>query len=238
MEGVNGNSTYEAIEQALARLDESEKYQAKFKKWNLITTIAIVVVFVFYIILFYQMFTKNLSQENFAAEVQPAVEQVAPQITEASLEVFTDVTPIYLEEGRKKAEAIMPELISILEKQSDIFITNLSSLAEKELEASLTRIVEAAASEFRAQHPDLTDQQLLEFVDKTEESLKTLFIELAEDIIEQTLPEISVMKATAEEIAAGAPPLDTLELSRLLIHKLLLLLDQEIMEGGIYDDIK
>lgn len=238
MAGVNGNSSYEDINRALARLDESEKYQSKFKKWNLMATIAIVLVFIFYIILFYQVFTKNMSPDNFAAEIQPAVDQFAPQITEASLEVFTDVTPIYLDEGRKKAEAIMPELILLLEEQSELFITNLSRVAEKELEESLTRIVETAAIEFREQHPDLTDEQLHDFVNQTEESLKTLFIELAEDIIEQTLPEISTMKETAEEIAAGTPSLDTIELSRLLIHKLLFLLDQEIMEGGIYDDIK
>ncbi len=212
-------------------LKQSHSRQEKYRLWNRLATITAVIVFIIYIILFYQLFSKNMSAENFAANLQNSVEELAPVITDASIEVITQVSPVYLDLAAKKVDAMLPTFMNSLEKQTDIFITDMSGFAEKELQAALERVVKQVAVEFRKEYPDLTDEQLEKFIDETEEDFILLFAHLSEKIVNQSLPSIMEMKLITEDLTDKDMPEETMEIYRLFLHKLLMLLDREIMEG-------
>ena len=211
---------------------QSQARQQKFRLWNRLATIGILIVFVIYLFLFYNLLSTNLSGEKFTQSVREGMGQFAPVITDATLEVLTRVSPIYLELATRKADEIMPDLVASLEKQTDVFIVNMSDFARKELEAKLHGLVEQVAADFRTQYPDLTDEQIERFIDQTDEDFRQMFFVVSERIMDDNLPEIMKMKYLAESMSESERmPVEDVEIYRLFLHKLLLLLDMEIMEG-------
>ncbi|MEW5723469.1 MAG: hypothetical protein AB1896_10205 [Thermodesulfobacteriota bacterium] len=224
LEGLQSTLT-----EIVGRLRQSQGKQHKFRWWNRLATIAVLAVFILYIILFYRMFSVNLSSEKFQAGFQAAMGQLAPVITDASLEVLTEVSPVYVDLATKKAEEIMPTIMSSLEKQSDVFITNMSRFAQENFQARLDRLVKKVADEFRRQYPDLTDEQIERFIHESERDFSDLFLETAQELMDDTRPQIMEMKYLAESMTEGHHPRETMELYALFLHNLLLLLDREIM---------
>lgn len=212
-------------------LFQSKIRQRKLRWWSHGLTAAIVIVFAIYIVLFYQTLRDNLSAEKFAESIQMRVAEMAPVITDASLEVLTQVSPIYLELARKKADALTPRFMDTMEQNVDIFITNMSKFAQKEFQGRLEMIVKQLADEFRKAFPGLTDEQIDRFIDQTEMDIRTVFLEGTEHILNRSLPEIVQLKSLVQKLEDKNMPKENIELARLLLHKLLVLLDKEIMEG-------
>lgn len=128
----------------------------------------------------------------------------------------------------------MPKFLDSLEKQMDIFITNMSKFTQKEFKSRLEKIVRQLASEFRKAFPDLTDEQIERFINQTENDIQTVFLEGTEHIVNQSLPEIMQMNLIVEGLDDKNLPKENMELTRLFLHKLLVLLDKEIMEGSAH----
>ena len=89
------------------------------------------------------------------------------------------------------------------------------------------------AEEFRKAYPDLTDRQIEQFINETEGDLNKLFLELSGHIVTESYPHITELKHLAETLSDRYRHIYDFELHRLFLHKLLLLLDYEIMEGTI-----
>jgi hypothetical protein len=210
---------------------QSKNRQRKLRWWSHGLTAAIIIVFAIYIVLFYQTLRENLSAEKFAESIQIHMAEMAPIITDASLEVLTQVSPVYLELARKKADALTPRLMDGLEQNVDIFITNMSNFTQKEFQGRLDVIVKQLADEFRKAFPGLTDEQIDRFIDQTEMDIQTAFIEGTEHILNRSFPEITQLKSLVQQLEDKNMPKENIELTRLLLHNLLVLLDKEIMEG-------
>jgi hypothetical protein len=196
-----------------------------------LTTLLILFVFAVYIFLFYFTIRDNFSREAFQASLPKHTALLAPVISEAAVDVVENVQPVYTQAVVDKAETFLPEFSLAAAEQTDVLLDDLTAFGQKELETRLHRIVEAYAAEFRGQYPDLTDQQLQTFIEDTENRLGLLFAELSQEIVDQSLPEVMEMKLLSESMAGDQPELDEDRLFQLFIHKLLMLLDQEIMEG-------
>ena len=85
---------------------QSQMRQKKLRWWSHAATIAILIVFAIYIVLFYQTLRNNLSAEKFAESIRTRIAEMAPVMTDASLEVLTQVSPVYFELANKKANAL------------------------------------------------------------------------------------------------------------------------------------
>ncbi|MBW2149789.1 MAG: hypothetical protein JRI22_22585 [Deltaproteobacteria bacterium] len=215
-------------------LAKSKNRQKKLRRWGHGATMAILIVFAIYAVLFYQTLRTNLSAKKFAESVQLHTAQMAPVITDATMEVLTQVSPVYMELATEKANALMPTFLNTLERQMDIFITNMSTFAQKEFQRLLEKIVRQVADEFRKAFPDLTDEQIESFITQTDKDIQTVFLEGTGHIVDQTLPEIIRMSLLVESLEDKNLPEENMELTRLFLHKLLLMLDKEIMEGSGY----
>ncbi|MBF0530198.1 MAG: hypothetical protein HQK55_13190 [Deltaproteobacteria bacterium] len=231
---VTDNNQSEQLQTAFKSLEDlveaSQVRQSKLRWISRGLTVAIVVVLGIYIFMIYSTLNNNLSSEKFNQSIQTHTAEMIPVITDASMEVIVGASPKYLELANKKLENIMPSLLVSLEKQADIFISNMSVFGQKESHARLMKILNQVALEMKKQFPDLTDEQLVWFVEESEDDLKEAFAQVAEHILDQTLPEIMEMKYLSESMVDRNLPKDEMELVRLFLHKLLLQVDKEILE--------
>lgn len=211
-------------------LSQSQERQHRLRRWNKFTTLAILFVFTVFIFLFYYTIKINFAAEKFSKSIRNHTAELVPSLTEASLEVMTDIQPVYLEAARKKSETYSPEFMIALENQTDIFIRNMSAFGEKEFQDRLEKLVEGVAQEFRKTYPDLTNDQIEAFIQDTEDDLNIMFLEISEHIINQSLPEMMEMKSVSASMAEQQPKMDEAELYKMFLHKILVLLDMEIME--------
>ena len=210
---------------------KSQEKQHQLRRWNQFTTLGILAVFLIFIFLFYSVIKSNFSADRFSKSIKENTVDLAPTITNASLEVLKEVQPVYVEEARIKAEEMMPEFMVALESETNIFIQEMSVYGDTEIRARLMAILENVAARFKAEYPDLTDEQLAQFVSETEDELLTTMVAISEHILDQSLPDIMEMKYLVEESARQHPEMVEEELYRLFLHKLLMLFDMELMEG-------
>ena len=227
----------EDVESALKEMEsfltKSKIRQKKYRWWGHAITMGIVIVLIIYLFSFYKIFRSNLSGEKFSESIQKYMAEMAPVITNSSVEVMTQVSPVYMDLAKKKSDSLIPILMDSIEKQTDLFITNMSKFSRDELESRLDRIIDSQAEEFERAYPDLTDEQLERFIKETEENIQMVFIQVSEHIVNQSIPEIMEMKFLAESLSDEHRHRDNLTLFRLFLHKLLLILDMEVMEGEI-----
>jgi hypothetical protein len=216
------------LEDALLK---SKARQRKLRWWSQGVTLAVIAVLAIYLVIFYRTFKTNLSAAKFSESIQTHMAEIAPVVTKSSVDVVTEVSPVYMELAEKKLETLMPQFKSEANKRVEILLANMSKFAEDELQTRLDKLVKGQAEEFRKAYPDLTDEQIEKFIKETDEDLQTAFVEASEDILNQSLPEITEMKYLAESLSEEHKDLETHELLRLFLHKLLILLDKEIMEG-------
>jgi hypothetical protein len=221
------------LEEVAGYLDKSKERQRRLRWWAHGVTAAIVIVFAIYAVAFYKMVGRNLSADNFNKSIQSHITNITPVLIKSSQEVMAQIAPIYLEEARKKAYAMEPEFRESLKKHTDIFVSNITKFAQSEFTTSLNRIVRQQEEEFRKAYPDLTDEQIEQFINETESDLNNVFLELSEHIVSESYPHITELKHLAETLSDRYRHMNDLELNRLFLHKLLLLLDYEIMEGAI-----
>jgi len=239
-EGTMDNSEIEKVEDIKSRLEEvgdylhkSKERQRRLRWWSYGVTVAIVIVFVIYAAAFYKMIARNLSAENFTNSIQSHMADIVPVLINSSQEVMTQVAPVYVEAARKKAASMEPEFRKRLKKHTDIFVSNMATFAQNEFRTRLNRIVSQQVEEFHKAYPDLTDRQIEQFINETEGDLNKLFLELSEHIVNESYPHITELKHLAETLSDRHRHINDFELHRLFLHKLLLLLDYEIMEGTI-----
>ena len=190
--GSEKNDALQNLQENLVDLESRiQKSQGKLKQlrlWNQLTTLAILLVFLVFIFLFYSVVKNNFSGERFSKSIKENTVDLAPTITNATLEVLKDAQPVYLEETRKKVEELMPEFMVALERETDIFIQEMSVYGDKEIRKRLMNILESVAEKFKEEYPDLTDEQLEKFIAETEDELRSTLMEVSEHILDQSLP--------------------------------------------------
>ena len=221
------------LEEVEGYLDKSRERQRRLRWWSHGVTVTIVIVFAIYAAAFYKMVGRNLSAKNFNKSIQSHMNDIAPVLIKSSQEVMAQIAPTYVDAARKKAITMEPEFRESLKKHTDIFISNIARFAQSEFKTRLNRIVSQQAEEFRKAYPDLTDEQIEQFINETENDLNILFLELSEHIVSESYPHITELKHLAETLSDRHRHINDFELHRLFLHKLLLLLDYEIMEGVI-----
>jgi hypothetical protein len=233
VQGVPGLENIKSkLEEVEHHLQKSKGRQRSLRWWSHGVTLVIIIVFAIYIVGFYKMFGRNLSAENFNKSIQTHMANFAPVLINSSWEVMTQIAPVYMEAAGKKAKTLEPEFSKTLGKHKEIFISNMAKFGQNELKTRLEKIVYQQGEEFRKAYPDLTDRQIEQFINETEGDLNNLFIELSEHIVNESYPQITELKHLAATLSDQKRHIEDFDLYRLFLHKLLLLLDYEVMEGG------
>ena len=202
----------------------SRERQRKLRLWGHGVTLAIVIVFAIYIMAVYSMLSDNLSGEKFTRSLQTRVAQIAPTVTNSSVEVITKVSPVYMDLARKKVNKMMPELTKSLGKHADRFVTNTLNVASEEFDTLIENIVSQQSEEFRKAYPDLTNEQIGNFITETNKDLQTVFIQLSKYVANHPIPDTLEKELVNETLLKGQKHHRNMELYNLFLRKLLPLL--------------
>jgi len=202
----------------------SRERQRKLRLWGHGVTLAIVIVFAIYITALYSMLSDNLSGEKFNKSLQTRIAQIAPIVTNSSVEVITQVSPVYMDLARKKVNKMMPELTRSLGKHADRFVANTLNVASEEFNTLIENIVNQQSEEFQKAYPDLTNEQIGNFITETKKDLQTVFIQLSKYVASHPVPASLEEELVNETLLKGQKQNRNLELYNLFLRKLLPLL--------------
>ena len=202
----------------------SKDRQRKLRLWGHGVTLAILVVFAIYIIALYTMLRDNLSSEKFTRSLNTHIAQIAPVVTDSSVEVMKQVSPVYMDLAHKKAKALMPELTKSLEKQANRFAVNTLDFAKGEYNVLFEKIISQQVKEFQKAYPDLTAEQMENFMAETKNELRTVFIQLSRYVAKHPIPDTLEKELIIETLSKGHTQQKNIDLYNLFLRKLMLLL--------------
>jgi len=231
VEGIGGlGDVQKTLKEVEDHLLESKIRQRRLRWWGHGLTVAIIFVFAVYLGLYYRTLSRNLSRDKFSESLQTHMAEMAPDVANSTVEVLAKVAPLYLDLSKKKAYDLMPEIMRKTRRHSDIFITNTVKFTKDELMARLEKILKRESEEFRKVYQDLTDEQIQTFIIETEKDIHTVFIQLSENLMDLSLPEIMKTELLPESLSREPNDTKNLALYTLFLHKILLLLDHEMAE--------
>jgi len=199
----------------------SERRRRRFRNWGHLLIAVTVVVFLIYIFAIYKMLGHNLSKEMFTESLKVHANEMAPVITDASLDVMTKVSPVYMHHAKKTARELMPQITDQINKYGNLFINTSFDFAQKEFMACFDRIVNQKVNEFQIIYPDLTDEQMTYFISETKIDLRKSFVLLSQYVASHPIPGDLKTKLSREIQGSNPKMRERIELYALFLQKTL-----------------
>jgi len=226
----------EAIHDELNLLEKelsiSNDRQLGLRKFSIGLSFGIVFLFLLYIGAFAKHIHDNFSEQAFRKGIESHMGDMTNLATDLSLDVVKQIGPTYLKQIDKKSKTFVPKLIVNFEQESAALVTSLSKFAQDEYDKRLNRILLSQEKAFKKAYPEITDEELAQFLKDTEKDIEELLTVVSKEIVDNASPAIGEMKAIAEYLTDGKEfPDEDFELIRLFLHNLLMIMDKEIMEG-------
>lgn len=213
-----------------AKIDDSLKRQADLEKTNSLLTWAIViVVFGFMYAGWYRLqlnFAPMNVQESMVVQGPEIMTQVADAVTEAAGEVI----PVYYSEAQKKSVETLPRLAMKIDEELSLMSSETSEKVTLQLDAALKKTHENQKKVLHETFPDLTDEQLEQIANDIMVSVHDQVEGLTGYVLGKTVGDIAALDKTLRGFDTKNLPNSEQELSRLMVHHLINVLDCELME--------
>jgi len=221
------------IEKSMGELSEHiSKAQVQNKQlanYNTYLTIAIVAVVIIFLYGIYSSIKGNFTGEKVMTAMGEYGPQILPEVSDAVVEIVTQVSPTYSAMFQKKAIESMPTLATTADKELVTLSDNISKKATETLRQSLINVVEAQKKIIKEGFPGIEDAKIEEGLKSLEQDLEKDFMEVCEYIINNSIDEFVSLKKTVDSFEDKSLPDDELDLSVLFLHNLIQLADQEMM---------
>jgi flagellar biogenesis protein FliO len=210
-----------------------EKKQAitKDQKVNNYLTFAIILVLLIFIFLMYKKMESNFTSDKILKSVETAAPQVLPAASEKLVEVATDVYPVYYQTFTKESIEALPAIAMKIDSELAIMTKELTDKTKEEVSGVLQRILEKQDANFKTAYPDLTEEDLKTLNEKITKDIQIDFEEISMHLMTNSLKQVGELKKTAEKFITPDLPNNEAKLSKLFVHYMLQLIDQEIMGG-------
>jgi hypothetical protein len=192
----------------------------------------IVVVFLAFILFFYSTLKNNFTGERFLASLQKEAPEVLPVVSEHVSFVLADIGPTYQEQAVQKFEEAIPEWSVVMEQEMSKFSEVSSEEAQKQLKTALLGAIEKQDAPLRQAFPGLKDEDVKTLVKELETDLANDTTDVVNYVVENSINQIIGIKKTVDGFDTKGLPDDRGKLSKLAMHYILLILDQEVMEEG------
>lgn len=218
---------------ARSEMKESLARQAKMSRTNAILTWSIVIVVIGFIWAGWHRLQLNFSPENVQQSLVKHGPEAATRIFDAVSATATEVIPVYYELGQAKMVEKMPEAAMAVDKEIQGLGDAVSEKVSKQIEDSLNNVKATQEKAFKQAFPDLTEEQGQKIIDAFIKSGTEQLEGLTGDILSVTVGDIANLDKTIKTFETGDLPSDEAELSRLMMHHLLLYFDAEIMDAKL-----
>jgi len=213
-------------------LDEQRQKNQQYNRISNLLSVMIVVVFVAFILFFYTTIKNNFTGERFLASIQKEAPDLLPKVSEHVSFVLADVGPTYQEQAVQKFEEAIPEWSVVLEQEMTKFSEVSTEEAQKQLKTALTGAIEKQNGPLRQAFPGLKDEDCKALISELEKELAADTTDVINYVVENSITQILTLKKTIDSFDTKGLPDDRGKLSKLAMHYILLILDQEVMEEG------
>ena len=213
-----------------AGIRDSLARQAELEKKNLWLTWGIVIVILGFMLAGYVTLKNNFSSEKVQESLVAHGPEMAASIGEAVAEAATEVIPVYYDEVANQSVAMLPEASVMLEKELAAMGEETSKKVEEQLSAALERVEAQQKKNLHETFPDLKDEDIEKLLDKVMVETESELEGLTGYILSKTVGDIITLDKTIKSFDTSNLPSEEHELSRLLVHNFLLVLDDELME--------
>ena len=215
-----------------ARLDyqASLERQASLEKTNWYLTLGIVLLVVGFSVGGWFRLKSNFAAERVQESLVTHGPEVASQLVEAVTETASEVVPVYYEQVQVQSVQALPEVAMVLDKELAAFGESATEKVKDQLEAALENVHQTQEAAIRKTFPDLTQEQARNLADSVMGSVDEELEGLTGHILAKTVGDIARLDKTLKAADTKDLPNDEAQLSRLMMHHLLLLLDAELMD--------
>ncbi|MCE1245730.1 MAG: hypothetical protein LWY06_03705 [Firmicutes bacterium] len=213
-------------------LDEQREKNQQYNRINNLLTYLIVIVFAAFILFFYMTIKNNFTGERFLASIQKEAPDVLPKVSEHVSFVLADVGPTYQELAVQKFEEAIPEWSTVMEQEMAKFSDMSTEEAQKQLKTALTGAIEKQNGPLRQAFPGLKDEDCKTLIKEMEDELAGDTTDVINYVVENSINQIVTIKKTIDSFDTKGLPDDRGKLSKMAMHNILMILDQEVMEEG------
>jgi len=214
------------IEKTVAEVQAARK---KFKPVNLVLTLAIVLVFVIFGLLYYSTVKQNFTEKKLLESLRENAREISPELSDHAAEVIADAGPEYSRLAQERLPVVMPKWVTSGKEELKKVSDNIGKIAETEVQDALYASIRK--SKIKEALPELTDSQIENLRMKLEKRIRADMQNITGHILKRTEKEIFKISNTLDNFDLTGLPNDEDGLSRLIAHDLLMLLDKQIMEG-------
>ncbi len=217
-------------------MKEQRQINKKYAQISNILTLLIVFIIVIFIFSFYNTIKNNFAPAKFLKSLEKHAPDVAQPVAEKAVEVVTDVYPVYYELAVKETVETLPKWSQLADEQIQKLSTETTEQATEQLKSALTNAIKHQESPLRKAFPNLTDDDAHKLIGELETDLNKDLTDVSEHIVSGSVLQLLDLHKSIERFNTKGLPHDEGELSRLIIHYVLQLVDIEVMkkekEGG------
>jgi hypothetical protein len=220
----------ERLNKARQDLQDSLERQAGMERTNGLLTLGIVILVVGFMFAGWHRLKINFAPDQVQHSLVTQGPEMASQVLEAVMETASEVLPVYYQEVQTRSIDALPELAMALDKEVNELGTSASEKVMGQLENALNQVHATQEDALRKTYPDLTEEQAKEFANNVMGTVEEELEGLSGYILAKTVGDIDQLDKTLKAFNTKDLPDDEAELSRLMLHHFLQVLDAELME--------
>ncbi len=220
----------ERLIKARQGLQASLERQAGLERTNGLLTLGIVVLVVGFMFAGWHRLKINFAPDQVQHSLVTQGPEMASQVVEAVMETASEILPVYYQEVQVRSIDALPELAVALEKEVNEFGASASDKVMGQLEQALNQVHATQEAALKQTFPDLTEEQATEFTNTVMGTVEEELEGLSGYILAKTVGDIDHLDKTLKAFDTKDLPNDEAELSRLMLHHFLQVLDVELME--------
>ena len=211
----------------------------KLNNGNRALSLALVVVFLSFVVALYGNVTDMYAPEKFDGPLQEEAKKLLPRLEPELRLLWEETAPVYSEMAVEKLTSALPEVQAAGQKEFETLLANLKTHAEQRTNAALMRISSKQEARLRESFPDLSteegaEERVLEWV----ESFEGGFEEILAHLEIRYSQDLGELQATLDQFRSSEfEGMSEDELTRQFVHLWLTKIDRWVMleDGGDHD---
>jgi len=220
----------ERLVKARQGLQDSLERQAGLERTNGLLALGIIVLVVGFMFAGWHRLKINFSPDQVQHSLVTQGPEMVSQVLEAVMETASEVLPVYYQEVQVRSIDALPEIATVLDKEVNDLGASASDKVMGQLEQALNQVHTTQEAALKQAFPDLTEEQAAEFTNTVLGTVEEELEGLSGYILAKTVGDIDQLDKTLKAFDTKDLPNDEAELSRLMLHHFLQVLDVELME--------
>ena len=197
---------------------------------NKLLTLAIIVVVLGFLMGGWYTMKANFAPEKIQQSLVSRGPEVMTQVFDAVAEGASEVLPVYFEQVQTKSVEAMPEAAVVLDREINELSKSATEKVLAQLDEALKQVHATQEANIRKTFPDLTQEQAQKVVNEMMGTVEEEVEGLTGYILAKTVGDIDKLDKSLKAFDTKDLPNDEAQLSRLMMHHLLMYLDAELME--------